>query len=1067
MPADALTLLQTFFRDLFQFDLADLDFGLYRLFHLKREEIEQFIVAGLPREVEAAFSEYTTEENAQAQMAYDDLKARMLDEFGQDALLPDGNVSPDVKERAQGFKSARELVAAYETAHQKVTAIQVTEGHKAEVFNHLYAFFSRYYEDGDFIPKRRYGSKETYAVPYNGEEVFFHWANRDQHYVKTAERFRDYTFKVRDLTGEYRVRFTMAAASIPKDNTKGKTRYFFPRADLAEWNAETRTFVLPFEYRLPTPEEVEQHGTNSKGQASILQAALSEILTAIPDDNLRALVQQDQRTGKQVEAGDPELPLLLKRLRHFCRKNTSDFFIHKDLRGFLTRELDFYVKDQVLHVMDMEADLEAKRRVIRVFRRLARKVIDFLANIEDAEKRLFEKKKFVLETDYLIPIQHIPETFWTEILHNEAQLDEWRAWGMLEPEVNLFNQRGEVNAEFLRTHPTLGVHTRHFERAFVRRLLEALPFDGLDEATDGLLVHGENYQALRLLEERWREQVQCIYIDPPYNKKDDDDFIYKDNYRHAAWLAMMTARLQRAYSLMKPDGALFVSVDDNEQANLRLLMDRMFGVDNLISTMVWEGGLKNDSTFTSVSHDYIVNYVRDKEYIKRSGIKWRTRKEGIDAIYSQVVKLRNKLGEDFEKISDELNKWYRGLPKWHPSRAHKHYNRVDERGIFFAADISAESGRTREPYDVLHPVTKKPCKRPLRGWPTRATMDEYIRKDIVLWGDDHTTVPKLKKYLHETEGQVLPSVQYRDRRASLKQLRAFLGQDVFSNPKDPYIIAKIIEASGHETSLTLDFFAGSGTTGHAVINLNREDGGQRKFILVEMGAYFDTVLLPRIAKVMYTPEWKDGKPKRPATPEETERTPRLVKIIRLESYEDTLHNLAAAAEKVYGGEREQAIKALAGEEAFLLRYWLDLPLAETETTLRSLNLAHPFDYHLEIPTDEGPVFKHVDVVETFNYLYGLRVRRYETWYSPGDDDRQYRAVKATDREGKRRILVLWRDMQDYAPENERAFLEDKLSAMEQAGEIWDEIWINGDSPTPGIVSLDPLFKRLMMQGEAP
>ena len=286
----------------------------------------------------------------------------------------------------------------------------------------------------------------------------------------------------------------------------------------------------------------------------------------------------------------------------------------------------------------------------------------------------------------------------------------------------------------------------------------------------------------------------------------------------------------------------------------------------------------------------------------------------------------------------------------------------------------------------------------------------------------------------------------------------------FAHNTDFYVY--LLRAGCTTGATTLDFFAGSGTTGHAIINLNHEDDGRRKYILVEMGEYFDTVLLPRIAKVMYSPEWKNGKPKRPITPEEAARTPRLVKIIRLESYEDTLHNLAAAAERIHGGERERAVKEMVGEAAYLLRYWLELPLDEAETTLRSLDLAHPFAYALEIPTDEGTQVKPVNVVETFNYLYGLRVRRYETWYSPGDGDREYRAVKATDREGKRRILVLWRDMQDYAPEKERAFLEGQLAEMEQIGETWDEIWLNGDSPTPGVASLDPLFKRLMMQGEA-
>jgi adenine-specific DNA-methyltransferase len=271
----------------------------------------------------------------------------------------------------------------------------------------------------------------------------------------------------------------------------------------------------------------------------------------------------------------------------------------------------------------------------------------------------------------------------------------------------------------------------------------------------------------------------------------------------------------------------------------------------------------------------------------------------------------------------------------------------------------------------------------------------------------------------------------------------------------PFVTAK--------QDLLLDFFAGSGTTGHAVINLNRADGGQRKFILVEMGEYFATVLLPRIAKVIYTPAWKEGRPQRPATAEEAAHTPRLVKLLRLESYDDALHNLAATAAgqaaAPAGQARTAAVRQLVGEAAWRLRYWIELPLQEAATCLRAFDLAQPFDYTLETLTDAGPVAQPVDVVETFNLLYGLRVRRYRTWQ---DGARAYRVVQATDRTGRRRILVLWRNQAGVDPAAERAFLESQLAALAAQGDGWDEILINGDSATPGVASLDPLFKRLMM-----
>ncbi|HHN93913.1 MAG TPA: site-specific DNA-methyltransferase, partial [Anaerolineae bacterium] len=354
---DHLARLQEFFRSLFQFDLADLDFGLYRLFRIKQDEIEAFITAQLPREVDAAFAEVSAGDKEYLEREIERLTQQIQDNLTDDAILPGGEIAPAYADTRVG--------RAYTEARRKLRAIEVTEGHKAEVFNHLVTFFSRYYEEGDFIPRRRYGARETYAVPYRGEEVFFHWANRDQHYVKTHERFLDYAFTVRDLTGAYRVRFTIAAASVPRDNTKGSRRYFFPRPDSAAYDADSRAFTLPFEYRLPTPEEAGAYGSNSQAQEAILEEAVPRILEAVPDENLRALLGQDQRTEQDVADGKPEMPLLLRRLRHFCRRNTSDYFIHRDLRGFLTRELEFYIKDQVLHLMDLEADLDAKRRVVR------------------------------------------------------------------------------------------------------------------------------------------------------------------------------------------------------------------------------------------------------------------------------------------------------------------------------------------------------------------------------------------------------------------------------------------------------------------------------------------------------------------------------------------------------------------------------------------------------------------------------------------------------------------------------------------------------------------------------
>jgi len=294
-----------------------------------------------------------------------------------------------------------------------------------------------------------------------------------------------------------------------------------------------------------------------------------------------------------------------------------------------------------------------------------------------------------------------------------------------------------------------------------------------------------------------------------------------------------------------------------------------------------------------------------------------------------------------------------------------------------------------------------------------------------------------------------------------KLLGDILGSTEFTFPKSLFTTIDSISAVTQMDTgaIIVDFFAGSGTTGHAVVNLNRQDGGQRRFILAEIAGYFNTVLLPRIQKVMYSPDWKGGRPERLPTKEETERAPRIVKVLRLESYEDALHNLTADDTLEREAPRAAAHRDRLGPDAYRLRYLARLPLEASASMLTLAALEHPFRYTIEVLTEDGPRAETVDLVETFNFLCGLHVERLETWMNE-KDGRLYRAVKGKTRTGQR-VLVLWRDMENLAPVVERRFLEERLGAEGP----FDEVLINGDTATPGIRSLDGLFKRLMEEGE--
>ena len=1014
MTSENLMKLQGLFRELFQLDMADLDFGLYRLFNIKRQEIEDFLTKQLPDEVDEAFRILSERDKADFREGLQKLEEQIREDLPPDTILPNGDVKPAYRDAP--------LVKRYLDQKRRIERIEASEEQKADVFNHLFNFFSRYYDEGDFIPKRFYGSRESYAVPYNGEEVFFHWANKDQHYVKTGENFRDYNFKVEGLGVVYRLRFALTEATTPKDNTKGEYRYFFPQPQKTSFDKKTKTLILPFEYRLPTAEEVQKYGAKTKGQDAILIEAVPKVMDAVPDDMLRDLL------GEVVHKTDKEeVTLLLKRLRHFTRKNTTDYFIHKNLEGFLNQELEFYIKDQMLHLADLEVDFDQKRLMLRVFRRLADTIITFLSQIEEVQKRLFEKKKFVLETNYCITLDRVPEELYPEIAANDAQREEWvKLFAIDEIKGNLIAPAYSkpLTVKFLKANPYLALDTGFFDLGFKDKLITC--FEDVDNQCDGLLVYGENFQALSLLSKSLSSNIRCIYLDPPYNTG-QDDFPYKDRYQDSSWLTFIVTRISLARQMLSNKGAIFISIDDIEAHNLKTLLNDIFGELNFIDTIVWKkryGGGAKEKYLVSL-HEYVIFFAKDET--------------------------------QFEKIFISLD----------PDSIKKYYKLRDEKY------------KTRGPYRT-HPLeaTKSVGVRPNLVYPILAPDRTEIWPERQWWWDEKRTREALLnnelEFINGKKGWVVHTKQYlRDENGVERQAKAFSIIDsvytqhgtsevadffgdsrAYAFPKPSLLISQLLEmAQLGPDDIALDFFAGSGPTGQAVINLNREDGGNRKYILVEIADYFDTVLIPRIKKVIYSKDWKNGKPV------SREGISHMFKYIRLESYEDALHNLASDGTMARIKSKEEAYKAAKGEKEYRLHYSVKLPLEGSDTMLNLDKLEHPFDYTLEVLSDDGPREQVVDLIETFNFLYGLSVRRLVTWTNE-KDGRDYRIVKATDRDGHKRILVVWRDMTDLDPKIERKFLEGMLKEEDE----FDEKLINGDTATPGFQSLDSIFQRLMEAG---
>lgn len=393
-------------------------------------------------------------------------------------------------------------------------------------------------------------------------------------------------------------------------------------------------------------------------------------------------------------------------------------------------------------------------------------------------------------------------------------------------------------------------------------LEESVDFD----SAKNLFIEGNNLDALKLLQESYLGAVKLIYIDPPYNT--GNDFIYKDDFRtdsvdylkqsnqansqggrlvanteangrfHSDWLSMIYPLLKLARNLLRDDGAILISIDDNEVDNLRKVCDEVFGEENFVSQIVWQRSKKGDSKLIAKVHEYILCYVRNKDSVLING-PWRRPKEGADQVLAKFAELRASMGSDHEAIRAEMQAWYKQLPSDDPRKAHKHYNWSDDRGLYFADNFAGpDDGRESRPrHDILHPLTGKSCKKPSTGWRWDEEKTKWALAQTpprIHFGPDETTIPTRKSYLFEIDSEPYSSVFYRDGRSATLEVEELVGKGWFPFPKNTDVLAELIELVTKPDDIILDFFAGSGSTGHAVMKVNQAHGSKRRFILVQI-----------------------------------------------------------------------------------------------------------------------------------------------------------------------------------------------------------------------------------------
>ena len=838
--------------EIFMMDQEELDFGIYRIMNYKRDEINDFLKNKLLVQVDDILAANVGSNQIQKES---ELQQRIESLTRMNIPLPTIDTLPDVIQLRDELKQFRSIADL-----------------KGDVFSALVTFFSRYYNGGDFISQRRYKSDDTYAIPYSGEEVKLYWANEDQYYIKSSEHFKHYSF---NIDGGKIVNFVLSDADMQMNNDKSEGK-------------KVRRFVL----REENPVEELGNELNIYYDYKLLPSkTLQKKLNENSISTLDRIIKSEFEAYKGVLDIDPKSQngntILYNRLKHYTDRNAFDYFIHKDLGAFLRRELDFYIKSEVLKIDNLDYNyIQSQIAVAKAVKEIGQKIIAMLAQVEDFQKSLWLKKKFIVQADYCITLDRVPEVMYEDITACDAQREEWvRLFGIdkIKKDGLLLEGYSEpLTVEFLRQNQQLVLDTANFAPSFKHKLLSLLSDAGkkIDDVVQGLLVNSDNFQALRLLTQRYANEAKCVYIDPPYNTG-DDGFAYKDNYQESSWLTCIYNRLELTQPFYKESGSFAASIDINEVDHLAALLDRSLGKHNRKANITVR---RASITGAKVINPGPVNISENVLIYANGNNKWkpenayRERAKGYDDRYGSII-LNPEANYEQWQFGTVLDEFARSKGVAKSKLKELLGSNYDEELLNFAIENKDRIIRLASLDEDSISSDALELKKQSKLEPNKILYlaredanDYYVKdgnailfyKDRLRWmGDGIAPVEKVSDIWDD----VLPNDLHNEGGVALKK-----------GKKPEKLINRIFESTSEKGELILDYFAGSATSGAVALKSGR------RFINVEANDYFDEIPLLRIKNTLYGDksgvtnlyQWKGGG---------------CVKYIRLEQYEDTLNNL--------------------------------------------------------------------------------------------------------------------------------------------------------------------------------
>lgn len=640
-------------------------------------------------------------------------------------------------------------------------------------YNKLYDFFSAYLNETGtpfFYETPIY--KNIYARVYsNSKDVSLFYKTQNLYYVKSDTIYKPLTLK--DEKEIYSFHFLSDDFIQNADNNKNKIIFYLQSIEDNELNIKV---------------------INDKNLN--LVKVFKQNSSEFSEDFLKALKKNE------IIIKEEELKSIFK---SYKKQNEIDFFIHKNAKAFLKEQFDLWF---CRYMLDGVTEWK-KERIddLNHIKKVAHTLIDKIAAFEEELKALWLKPKFAKKTHFVFSLDVIKthakesETLLKELFKDsnfKKQIKEWQNLKLVEESFKL---------EDIKNYAFLPLDTKHLSEKNVYKLLSA--FENLDAVLNGELIKADNFQALNSLLPKYQNKVDLIYIDPPYNTG-NDGFIYTDKFNQSSWLSMMNNRLELAKEFLKDKGSIFISIDDNEQARLKILCDELFGEENFISNVIWEKKFspQNDAKYFSDNHDFIVSYAKNKEF-------WQP---------NLLIR------------TDEANARYKNPDN-------------DPRGVWTSGDMSVKRMTEKDIYEITLPSGRKILPPQGRSWIlSKEKFEEYL-KDNRIYFNGGDSVPRIKRFLSEVKDGITPLTIWKHKEVghnqdAAKEILALFNDKLFDTPKPEKLLKRICEIASKEESIVLDFFAGSGTTLASAQKLGR------KWLGIEMGEHFYKVILPRLKKVI-------------------------------------------------------------------------------------------------------------------------------------------------------------------------------------------------------------------------